>query len=76
MTIRVTNEVDEKFVSGDYNTAAVFLDHMLVGIGGIPDITLTAERAADLRDVLDAAVGLTSSGVVLTEAGEAALDRA
>lgn len=63
MTVRVTNERYpsgelERYVSGDYSSAAIYDDHAYLTIGGMPDLEISGERLVDLRDVLNAAVDL------------------
>lgn len=66
MAVQVTDETyhcdggneRERFVSGDHNTASVYDEVVYLGIGGIPDLELSHARIRDLRDVLDAAIGL------------------
>ena len=69
MAIRITDEVyegvnedgpwseRERYVSGDYSSAAVYDDDVCVTVGRL-DLELSHDRVKDLRDVLDAAVGL------------------
>lgn len=72
MAIKITDTEDEQYVSGDLSSAAVYVDHMYVNVGR-NDFELTVEQAADLRDVLTAAIDLAYPAYVLTVEGESAV---
>lgn len=74
MTIQITDTENEKFVSGDDNSAEVYDDNLIVSIGGLPDLDFSFERAADLRDVLTAALDLAFPVYTLTVEGLAATE--
>lgn len=49
-------DMDDLYVGGQFNSASIYENDLLVTIGGMPDLPLSIERAKDLQEVLDRAL--------------------